>query len=113
MNNNLQTTVNNDIKKIELSKQNINNLQRFFNWLNWFLKGDNTTQIYIYVDNSQTIKTNLLNDQLESVTVEKFQQLLIEFLNGFADDSDLYKEIIFSFIFEFEILPTKGSDFNE
>ena len=84
------------IKETVISPETVNRLNEFFMRVNTQLKGDSTTLVRVYRESAdcRVLCSNLLFDQLEILSVNRFKSLLIEFLESFADCKELLYDII-------------------
>ena len=69
-------------------------LSKMFKKVNDLLKGSDDTLIKVYgfYDNKK-VYTNLLNDDIELISIFSFKELLIEWLESFRDDMELLYDI--------------------
>ena len=81
------------LTSLKLDIVTIDKLNKFFSDLNEQLKGDNTSLVIVELKDT-IIKTNLLSEQVEQVTVNQFKALLIEYIMAFSDNKELLFDIL-------------------
>ena len=79
-----------------ITPKTVSDLNDFFKTVNTQLKGDNSTLVTVYRESAdcRVLSSNLLADSQEIVSAELFKKELIEYLEQFADNTELLFDII-------------------
>lgn len=101
--NTILKIINKGVNSLNLKDGNtIKRLNGFFIEVNIFLKGDNSTLIYVKLK-GDILRSNILNDDMVTVSPAMFKAYFLEWLAGFYDDDYLLKDIL-NLMFDYYLL---------
>lgn len=89
--------VNNQLDNIVLNNETLDNLNKFFDSLNEFLKGSHDSLIFVFKDSiGGGIYSNILDSQINFYRLPiHFKKVFNEFILNFIDDKELFLDIVF------------------